>query len=626
MTPGVIALFLLPALMPFYSPRTRLSTGRAKRLTAPPEPASALRPLWASGIRRLLVAAGISVLASCGGGGGGAEKAPTPDSGLQISAGMLPADDGDTYRFLTQATFGPSATDIDRVNKIGYDNWIDEQFKLNLQRSHLDTVLAVTASRQLVDPPGYMLTYSWWTHAIADPAQLRQRVAFALSEIFVVSNVSVDTRMVSSYLDMLTDKADGSYRDLLEAVALHPAMGTYLSHISNRKEDPSSGRVPDENFAREVMQLFSIGLYELDDSAHPRLANNQMIETYTADDVKGMAKVFTGWGWHRPAGQASTPWWLCFWRAQPCQDSNQFSAAMEAYDDPAYNQHSTSIKQFLGVTVPAQTTPNARASLNAALDRLATHPNTAPFISKQLIQRLVTSNPSDTYVADITRVFRSSGGSLKAVVKAILLHAEARRPGSVSGLSMDDYGKLREPVLRLTHVIRSLPHTSSQYAASGLIYLADDTSDPGTQLGQTPMQAASVFNYFRPGYTPPQTSLSAAGMVAPEMQITNETTVLGYANFMAAVLNQGWGQWNQTTQRMDVQFDLSQWDSVAAQPAELVKAIGKKLLGKELPASVATTATNAITAMPSNDAAARKRRVQAAILMTTVSPSFLIQQ
>jgi hypothetical protein len=181
-------------------------------------------------------------------------------------------------------------------------------------------------------------------------------------------------------------------------------------------------------------------------------------------------------------------------------------------------------------------------------------------------------------------------------------------------------------VLRLTHVIRSLPHTSSQYAASGLIYLADDTSDPGTQLGQTPMQAASVFNYFRPGYTPPQTSLSAAGMVAPEMQITNETTVLGYANFMAAVLNQGWGQWNQTTQRMDVQFDLSQWDSVAAQPAELVKAIGKKLLGKELPASVATTATNAITAMPSNDAAARKRRVQAAILMTTVSPSFLIQQ
>lgn len=293
--------------------------------------------------------------------------------------------------------------------------------------------------------------------------------------------------------------------------------------------------------------------------------------------------------------------------------------------------HSTSAKQFLGVDVAAQETAAPKASLKAALDRLATHPNTAPFISRQLIQRLVTSNPSDTYVADVTRVFRAHNGNLRAVIKAILLHEEARRPPSV-GLST--YGKLREPVLRLSHLLRALPHTSARFTAGGAapFYLADDTSDPGTQLGQTPLRAPSVFNFFRPGYTAPQSAMAAQGMVAPEMQITSETSVLGYANFVATILERGWGQWNVNSGNWDIQFDLSGWDTLAGDPPALIDAMAQHLVGHTLPDDERNLAVSAITAMPisATDATVlakqRRQRIQAAILMVAVSPAFVIQQ
>jgi uncharacterized protein (DUF1800 family) len=589
---------------------------------APLHPARLVRTALSLSHQRIIATCLAVVLASCGGGNGSQTTTSSdPDSKLLVSAGMVPASNGETYRFLTQTTFGPTSADVARVNKIGYDNWIDEQFALQLQTTHLQTVMAAAAARGMVDPPAATMTYSWWTHAMQDQAQLRQRVAFALSEIFVVSNNGVDTRSVASYLDMLTQKSDSTYRDLIEAVALHPAMGAYLSHLANRKEDPASGRVPDENFARELMQLFSIGLYELDDSAHPRLVNQKFVESYTADDIKGMAKVFTGWGWYWPAEKSSVPWWRCFWRAVECQDDRQFSTSMSPYNI----EHSVSTKQFLGVTVLPQTAADAKASLKMALDRLASHNNTAPFISKQLIQRLVTSNPSDAYVSDITHVFRQSGGNLRAVIKAILLHAEARHPDSTVA-DMRNFGKLREPVLRLAHLLRVLPHTSDDYATTQLVYLAGDTDNAATTLGQTPMRSPSVFNFFRPGYTPPQTSLSAASLVSPEMQITNETSVLGYANFLATVLDQGWGDWNSTSRRMDIQFDLSSWDAMATQPTSLVKAISTRLLGTDAPDDVAQAAVTALNAMPSNTAKTRRQRVQAAILMIAVSPRFLVQQ
>lgn len=582
--------------------------------------------------RKALTAGLLILLAACGGGGGGG--APSTDqnatqmlgsSGLNYAAAASPSTDGDAYRFLTQATFGPTPDDVARVKTIGYARWIDEQWGLRLQASHLASVEGSASTLQTGHPRAEDVGFSWWTHAVRDPAQLRQRVAFALSEIFVVSVTTLENgRNVASYMDMLTEHADGSFRDLLEAVALHPAMGQYLSHMTNRKEEQTTGRVPDENFAREVMQLFSIGLYSLDDAGKPVLANNQPIETYTASDIKGLARVFTGLSWYRPPSKSGLDWFRCFWRAADCQDTAQDVTAMGYYTEA----HEQGAKSFLGISLQAQSNASPATDISAALDRLAAHPNTAPFISKQLIQRLVTSNPSDGYVSDITQVFRSTNGNLGAVIKAILLHAEAR---TVPSNTRAQYGKLREPVLRLTHLLRAIPHNSDRYNANQQagampFYMVDDTSDPGTALGQSPMKAPSVFNFFRPGYVPPQTEFSASGLVAPEMQITNETSVLGYANFMAATLNDGLGRWNGTHRRRDVQFDLSKWDALAGTPSALIASVARDLLGHPLPDEVASAAVAGVESLPQGNATQRRTRVQAALLAVSVSPDFIVQQ
>ena len=593
----------------------------------------------------LVMAVSAALLVGCGGGGGGGSSSAGggsassggaggsgSSSNLQ-SVGAAPANDIEAQRFLTQATFGPTPSDISRVRTVGYGPWIDEQLAASLQNSHLSTVEASSAALGTDLPHIDDVVYSWWTHAVADPAQLRQRVAFALSEIFVVSasnaELEIDGRMMASYMDMLTQKIDGNYRGLLEGVALHPAMGAFLSHRSNRKEDPGTGRIADENFAREVMQLFSIGLYELNDDGTNKLVNGQPQETYNGDDVKGLAKVFTGWGWFRPAAKAAVVWWQCFYRYDQCQDNSQNVTAMSPY----FQEHSTSEKRFLGVTVPAQTTANPQASLAIALDRLASHPNAAPFFSKQLIQRLVTSNPSPSYVQRVTAAFRASNGSIKATVKAVLMAPEAR---DMDLRETAGFGKLREPLVRITHLLRTLPHTSDTYSAARAanrvpFYLASNTDDTVSGLGQTPMRAPSVFNFFRPGYKPPQTDLADQGLVAPEMQITSETSVLGYANYVAQMLEDGLGQYNNTTQRSDIRFDLSTFDALvdlptAIAPQQLVTAVAQKILGGPPSSELNALMLTGVGRMPNATAADKRRRIKAAILMVAVSPQFIVQQ
>ena len=585
----------------------------------------------------LVMAFSAALLVGCGGGGGGGDS-PSSNAGgsgssnLQ-SVGAVPANDLEAHRFLTQATFGPTSLDIARVKAVGYERWIDEQLATPLQNSHLATVEASSAAQGTDQPRVDDVVYSWWTHAVTDPAQLRQRVAFALSEIFVVSasnaELETDGRMMASYMDMLTQKIDGNYRDLLEGVALHPAMGAFLSHRSNRKEDPGTGRIADENFAREVMQLFSIGLVELNNDGTPKLVNGLPQETYTGEDVKGLAKVFTGWGWFRPAAKASVIWWHCFYRYELCQDSSQNVTAMSPYP----HEHSTSEKQFLGVTVPAQTTANPQASLVAALDRLANHPNAAPFFSKQLIQRLVTSNPSPSYVERVTAAFRASNGNIRATVKAALLDAEAR---DMAMRETASFGKLREPLVRITHLLRAIPHTSDSYNAARTgnqvpFYLASSTDDTVSGLGQTPMRSPSVFNFFRPGYKPPQTGLADQDLVAPEMQITSETSVLGYANYVAQMLEDGSGQYNHRTQRNDIRFDLSSFDALvdkpsASAPQQLITAVAQKVLGAPPASELNALMLTGVGRMPNVTAADKRRRIKAAILMVAVSPQFIVQQ
>lgn len=584
----------------------------------------------------LVMAVSAALLVGCGGGGGGdSASSGTGSSGssnLQ-SVGAMPANDIEAHRFLTQATFGPTPSDLTRVKTIGYERWIDEQLATPLQNSHLATVEASSAAQGTDQPRVDDVVYSWWTHAVTDPAQLRQRVAFALSEIFVVSTNNADLngegRMVASYMDMLTNKVDGNYRDLLEGVALHPAMGAFLSHRGNRKEDTNTGRIADENFAREVMQLFSIGLVELNDDGTPKLINGLPQETYTADDVKGLAKVFTGWSWFRPAAKASVVWWQCFWRGDQCTDASQSITAMSSYTQ----EHSISEKRFLGVTVPAQTTPNPQASLVAALDRLASHPNAAPFFAKQLIQRLVTSNPSPSYVQRVTAAFRASNGNIKATVKAVLLDAEAR---DMDLRETASFGKVREPLVRIMHLLRAIPHTSDAYNAARTanrvpFYLAASTDDTVTELGQTPMRAPSVFNFFRPGYKPPQTDLANQDLVAPEMQITNETSVLGYANYVIQMLDYGWGRTNSQTQRIDMRFDLGSFDTLvdkptAATPQQLITAVAQRMLGGPASSELNALMLTGVGKMPNVTGADRRRRVESAILMVAVSPQFIIQQ
>ncbi len=580
----------------------------------------------------MLLACGLTACGGGGGGGNGAEPAtqmPTVGSAQTLYTSPSSAQ---AYRALVQTSFGPTPATISNMQSQGIGAWVSQQLDMPASTpTHLAMVEASAAALAQNRARSTDVLYSWWTHAVTRPDQLRQRLAYALSQIFVVSASSAalteNGRMVASYMDMLTNKSTSTYRDLLEGVALHPAMGLYLSHMYNRKEDPISGRVPDENFAREVMQLFSIGLHELNDDGIQKLRNGQPIETYTPEDVKGLAKVFTGLSWHRPAGYAGQ-WWECFYSVGAC-DLPQISHVqpMSMYPE----EHSVSEKRFLGVAIAPQSTANPAASIKQALDRLANHPNTAPFISKQLIQRLVTSNPSPAYVSRVTQVFRSTGGNLKAVAMAILLDTEARE--LPTGDALAKYGKLREPVLRWAHLLRVIPNSSAQYQTEqgGGIYLASDTSNPTSGLAQAPMYAPSVFNFYRPGYKPAQTQLSSQQLVAPEMQITTETSVMGYATFVAESLVNGWGAWNPQAGHFDVQFDLSSFtalddDTHASNPQPMVDAIAMRMLGAKLPTDLNNKVLLAVGGMPRGNSDALRRRAVAAIVLIAVSPQFLVQQ
>lgn len=576
---------------------------------------------------------------STGGSSGTSDTAaPEAEPALEQGVGYVaptgsnvPTDRNAAARFLTQATFGPTDGSVQRVMDLGYSQWIDEQFA-QTPSSHrvnwdsLDGPVKAVNPRDTIGANG--VPYSFWRVSLKGPDQLRQRVALALSQIFVISMVEPavgdNPRAAAHYLDVLATTGLTNYRDLLEAVTLHPMMGRYLSAMGNRKADANSGRVPDENFAREVMQLFSIGLYELNLDGTRKLSNGAPIETYTPADIAGMAKVFTGWSWACPVGPSATNS-TCFTNGtyNNQSDPNRHLKPMIAYPQ----QHSPEAKQFLGQTVAAGT--SAPASLKVALDRLATHPNTAPFISKQLIQRLVTSNPTPAYVQRVASVFNSSRGDMKAVVKAILLDTEARTPGANGG----NGGKVREPLLRMTATMRAFG-----YASDTGWYKLGNTDDPGLALGQTVLRSPSVFNYYRPGYVAPGSQAAAAGLVAPEMQIVHETSSAGYVTYMREVVAGGIGQVNGAPyNRRDMQPNFNAELALAGDPAALVAQVDRKLMYGTMPESLKTLIVNAVAStqwrragvsgftQAQNDTD-RRVRVNTAVFLTVVSPEFLVQK
>jgi uncharacterized protein (DUF1800 family) len=443
---------------------------------------------------------------------------------------------------------------------------------------------------------------------------MRKRMALAFTEIFVVSANGIGSswphHMMAQYWDMLVAGVTGNFRKLLEDVTLNPAMGYYLNTRGNQKEN-AQGRQPDENYAREVMQLMTIGLYQLNADGTVRTgADGAPLDSYTQDDVTNLARVFTGYDLDIPAAERNT---FTPPGASYTIESNAWTRRPMAL---TASRHSMLEARFLGATVPANT--EGKAALKIALDTLFNHPNVGPFIGKQLIQRLVTSNPSLAYVKRVADVFADNGagvrGDMKSVLAAVLLDNEARSP---AGLSDPNFGHLREPMLRLVQWGRTFGVTS----ASGTWNIGD-RSDPFGSLGQSPLRSPSVFNFFRPGYVPPSTALASAKLVAPEFQLVNETSVGGYLNFMQNVLPNGFSS-------KDVIASYAAEKALVLDPAALVRRLNLLLTGNQLSGSsqsliVNALATPAVTATSSDSV--KNNRVYAAVLLVMASPDYLIQK
>jgi len=528
-------------------------------------------------------------LAGCGGGGGGdpapASVATAPPPVTSISA-------AEASRFLGQAAFGGSDAGIARVQAVGYSVWLDEQLALPATDGHYDWMAAngYVVEANIFNFNGVDNTL--WRKLISAPDVLRQRVVLALSEIFVVSTngLPVNWRgaMAAAYVDILEANAFATYRALLGAVTLSPGMGVYLNVRGNMKEDAARGRVPDENFSREVLQLFSLGLVEL--AADGTLKNGTATDTYGQDTITGLAKVFTGWDYDR-ALRTDPPY---------VQRPLVLSAA----------NHSPSEKKFLGVTITAAT-PGATA-INTALDTIAEHPNVAPFIGRQLIQRLVASNPSPAYVSRVSAVFNNNGagvrGDLKAVIKAVLLDEEARR---APGASETTRGKLREPIVRFVQWARTF-----KLASPNGLWNIGNLSDPATRLGQSPLRSPSVFNFFRPGYVPPNSALGAQNLAAPEFQITNESTVVGWANWAQTFVQSGVGE---------TRPDYSAEQAIAADATALVKRVALLLAADGLSAATLATITTAVGSIDGSTDTGKRNRARATVHLVLCAPDYLVQ-
>lgn len=576
------------------------------------------------GLRAVAVAALAAGTAACGGGGG---SAPGGSAGGGTAAAPVrkPESDAAAARFVLQTGIAASTEEIAAVRSEGYAPWLDRQ--MAAAPSSAVAWLAARGYTQVdtnrwfdrTEPADYMV----WNQLMSSGPEVRTRAALALSEFFVVSTDGVDFRWKSQgmarYWDILAENAFGNFRTLLEQVTLNPAMGQWLNTLGNRRAD-SSGRVPDENYAREVMQLFTIGLFQLNPDGTVRTsANGQGIETYTNTDVQELAKVFTGYDFDYtgttripdPANAAQTI------------DSVDYALKPMTADPSKWRNprttgfHAPEAKSFLGTTIPAGT--NAADSLRVALDALFNHANVGPFFARQMIQRLVTSNPAPGYVQRVAAIFADNGrgvrGDLAAVFRAIWLDDEALAGANVTSNS---FGKLREPILRLAQWARTFGATSK----SGN-WTVGDTRDAAGALSQSPLRAPSVFNFFRPGYVPAGSSTAASAMVAPELQLVNESTAPAYVNFMQRTIA---GQEFRTS---DLTVPYTAEIAIAHDAAQLLDRLALLLTGGQLSAASRATiraGLDATVVTEASDAATKLRRVQTAVLLVMAAPEYLVQR
>ena len=475
-------------------------------------------------------------------------------------------------RFLAQSTLGANMDLINYVTDIGPEAWIEEQFTTPVTfltpvmesiwaerlQMHLD---AGESEEDVFGPWAVDFNYAWWQVNMTNNDLLRQRIALALSELFVVSTNS-DLRdranSLTSYYDVLLENSFGNYKDLMMDVTMHLSMGYYLSHLNNPRANPEENQRPDENYAREIMQLFSIGLNELNMDGSLKLQGGQPIPTYDNDDIKEFAKVFTGLGpgaINMYVDWTDEPYFgLGFWGA----DAEVPMVMYEEFHEPGE-------KQLLnGFTIPDG--QSGIEDIEDAVDHLFNHPNVGPFVALRLIQRLVKSNPSPAYIQRVSEAFNGSNGAprgdMKNVIRAILLDEEARDDEYVL---MEESSKLREPILRYTHLCRAINKDSplGRYWNNGF-----DVLDA---LKQHPLSAPSVFNFFLPDHSPVG-DISAAGLLAPEFKIHNTSTSINYINLANNWLN-WWAlmySWEGDYGDLPVFADLSNFAPMSESPDVLI--------------------------------------------------------
>jgi uncharacterized protein (DUF1800 family) len=513
-------------------------------------------------------------LAACG--GGGAPNSPTPTS-TNPTPPPVPLAAADAARLLEQATFGVTASDVAHVQAIGVDAYIAEQLAYSPTQytgySYTPHTAPVGCMGDGSNPPDssslcararyspFQVQRDFFTHALNNSDQLRQRVAFALSQIMVVSSVEIyEAYGLADYQNVLLNDALGNYRTLLQDVTLSPTMGHYLDMANSDETNPQNGTVPNQNYAREVLQLFSIGLVALNSDGTPQLdAGGAPIPTFDGATIEGFASVFTGWT-YPPLPGATSKW----------TNPINFDGMMVAFPD----HHQPGTKALLnGYTVPANQT--LAEDLANALDDIFNHPNVGPFIGRQLIQHLVTSNPSPAYVARVAAVFANNGqgvrGDLSAVVRAILTDAEARGIAPVA----NDFGHLREPALFITSTLRSLGGQSD-----GVL-----PRSASSAMGQPIFSPETVFSFY-----PPSNQIPGTETVAPEFGIDNAATALARANFINTVIMQAGAKPDPTvTGSTGTTINLAPL-SGAANSAALIAQLNQTLMHGSLPSD----ATNII--------------------------------
>jgi uncharacterized protein (DUF1800 family) len=508
--------------------------------------------------------------------------------------GMSTAQKSDIYRLLRQATFGPTDALVSRVEQVGIAGWIEEQF--NVPKSSYPEMPYVPFNAPdncipMGRPPNdpavicardnytlFQVQLRFLQNAFTGEDQLRQRVAFALSQILVTSGTEVSHAYgMTRYQQIMLDHAFGNYRNLLQAMTLSPAMGRYLDMANSNKPDPNRGISANENFARENLQLFTIGLYELNqDGTYKRTPQGALIPTYSQTTVENFARVFTGWTYPSVDG------------SQPVRNNPvNYSSPMVAVE----SNHDTGSKTLLnGVTLPAG--QSALKDLNDAIDNVFNHANTAPFISRQLIQKLVGGSPSAAYVGRVAAVFSNNGsgvrGDLRAVTRAILLDPEAR--GDVKMAA--NYGHLLEPVLLVTGMVRGLNGRSDGVAIR--------TQMSG--MGQNIFTSPSVFNFY-----PPDKALPSTGSVAPEFAILNSSTVFNRANFInALVMGNAIPADANVAGSFGTSLDWSAFQALAGDPALLVDKLAWTFTAGSLSDSARRIIVTAVSAI-SGDTLARAK-------------------